>query len=98
MNDEIRNVRRMLDRIEDAVNQIEYEYEDAIRERDDYSEEVTTKEEEIKHFEDEICFLCRLVVNNKDKAVLPKEGHYVDINPYVPRNDPNRGKYEFDPE
>ena len=89
----MKQIRRLIEKLEDALQDMEIDLDAAVEERDDYEFRLTEKTEELELMEDELRFLCKLIYDADIK--LPRNGHFMDINPYVSPNDPLRGEYGF---
>lgn len=89
----IKQIRKMLEKLTDALDDVEFDLNDVTEERDDFSFQLGEKEEQIAQMELEIRLLCQLIFDAQ--ITLPKTNHHIDINPYVPKADPLRGSYEW---
>ena len=87
----VKQIRKLLEKLDDALDDVEFEVDTATEERDDYAFQLEEKTEEIEHMEAELRLLCQLLFDAK--VEIPREDHYIDINPYVPKADPFRGEY-----
>jgi hypothetical protein len=89
----LKEIRRLIEKLEDAVDDVEIDFESAVENRDDYEFQLSEKTEELELMEQEMRLLCQLLYDSN--VPLPLEGHFTDINPYVSRNDPFKGQYEY---
>ena len=87
----IKQIRKMLEKVDDALDDMELDLNYATEERDDYSFQLNEKTEQIDQMEAELRLLCQLIYDAH--VELPETDHFIDINPYVPKADPNRGNY-----
>lgn len=87
----VKQIRKLIEKLDDALDDVEIEVDSATEERDDYALQLEEKTEEMELMEDELRLLCQLLINAK--VEIPREDHYIDINPYVPITDPFRGEY-----
>ena len=90
----MKQARKLIEKLCDELDDAESDFEIAADERDDYEFQLGEKLEENELMEKEIRFLCQLLFDAK--VPLPLEGHFTDINRYVPNSDPNKGNYEVD--
>lgn len=89
----IKQIRKILEKLDDALDDMESDLDYAIEERDDYSFQLGEKEEQIEQMESELRLLCQLIFDAHIE--LPQTDHFIDINPYVPKADPLKGSYEY---
>ena len=89
----LKQIRRLIEKLEDAIDDAESDLETAVDERNDYEFQLSEKTDELDLMGEELRLLCQLLYDSN--VPLPKEGHFTDINPYVPRNDPYKGQYEY---
>jgi len=96
----VKQIRRMLEKLDDALDDVEIEIETANDEvetangeRDDYALQLEEARGELDKMAEELKLLCQLLFDAK--IDLPRDRHFVDINPYVSKADPYRGMYEI---
>ena len=89
----IKQIRKILEKLDDALYDVESDLDYAIEERDDYSFQLDEKTEQIEQMESELRLLCQLIFDAHIE--LPQTDHFIDINPYVPKADPLKGSYEY---
>jgi len=89
----MKQIRRLIEKLEDAVDDAEIDLKNAVENSGDYELQLAEKTEELDLMGEELRFLCQLLYDSN--VPLPKEGHFTDINPYVPQNDPSKGQYEY---
>ncbi len=95
----IRQIRKLLEKLDDALDDVEIgieatneELDAANVERDDYAFQLEEAREELARMEEEMKLLCQLLIDAR--VSLPLSNHFIDINPYLPKADLNKGKYE----
>ncbi|MBP5728739.1 MAG: hypothetical protein J6Y48_16830 [Clostridia bacterium] len=89
----LKQIRRLIEKLEDAIENAEFDLEIAVDERNDYEFQLSEKTDELDLMGEELRLLCQLLYDAN--VPLPKEGHFTDINLYVPRNDPHKGQYKY---
>ena len=89
----MKQVQKLMDKLGDALLDVEADLDSAVGERDDYEFRLTEKTEELELMEEELRFLCKLIYDSN--VAMPRDGHFTDINPYVSPNDPFRGEYGY---
>ena len=87
----IKQIRKLLEKFDDALDDVENDLEYAVEERNDYEFQLAVKTDEMELMEEEMRLLCRLLF--EAKVDLSREEHFIDINPYVHRSDPYKGRY-----
>lgn len=90
----VKEIRKLIEKLEDAVDDAETDLNIAMGERDDYEFQLAEKTEDLALMEEELRFLCKLIFDSR--VVMPQSGHYTDINPYVSPLDPFRGEYKWE--
>ncbi len=88
-----KQIRRLIEKLEDAVADMEIDLESAVESSNDYEFQLTEKVEELELMGEELRLLCQLLYDSN--VPLPTKGHFTDINPYVPQKDPRKGQYEY---
>lgn len=68
----MKQIRRLIEKLEDALQDMEIDLDAAVEERDDYEFRLTEKTEELELMEDELRFLCKLIYDADVK--LPRNG------------------------
>ena len=89
----MKQIRKLIEKLEDALDDAENDLDIAVGGRDDYEFKLAEKTEELELMEDELRLLCKLIYDSD--VVMPRDGHFTDINPYVSPNDPFRGEYGY---
>ena len=89
----MRQVQKLMEKLEDALQDVGYDLDTAVEERDDYEFQLSEKTEALELMEAELRLLCQLIYDSN--VAMPREGHFTDINPYVSPKDPFRGEYEY---
>ena len=89
----MKQVQKLIERLEDALQDVEIDLDSAVGERDDYEFKLAEKTEELELMEKELRLLCQLIYDSN--VVMPLKGHFTDINPYVSPNDPFKGEYGY---
>ena len=89
----MKQVQKLIERLEDALQDVEIDLDSAVGERDDYEFKLAEKTGELELMEKELRLLCQLIYDSN--VVMPLEGHFTDINPYVSPNDPFKGEYGY---
>ena len=89
-----KQMRRLIEKLADELDYVEMDLESAAEENSDYEFRLSEKEEEAERLEAELQFLCQLLYDAN--VSVPLEGHFADINPFVPAKDPHKGHYEYD--
>lgn len=89
----MKQVRKLMEKLEDALYDVEIDLDSAVEERDDYEFLLGEKTEELERMEEELRLLCQLIYDSN--VAMPRDDHFVDINPYVSPNDPFRGEYGY---
>jgi len=90
----MKEIRRLIEKLEDVVGDVEIDLDSAVKSCEDYEFQLSEKTEELELMEQELRLLCQLLYDSN--VELPRNGHFMDINPYVPRNDPCKGRYEYE--
>ena len=89
----MKQIRTLIEKLEDALDDVEIDLDTAVGDSNEYAAQLAEKTDELELMEEELRLLCRLLYEaNVD---LPREGHFTDINPYVHRSDPYKGRYEY---
>ena len=89
----VKQIRKILEKLDDALDDVEFDLHDATEERDYFSFQLEEKAEQIEQMESELRLLCQLIFSAHIE--LPRTDHFIDINPYVPTADPLKGSYEY---
>ncbi len=89
----LKQVQKLIEKLEDALQDVEIDLGSAVEERNDYELRLAEKAEELELMEAELRLLCKLIYDSK--LAMPMDGHFMDINPYVSPNDPFKGEYEY---
>ncbi len=89
----LKQVQKLIEKLEDALQDVEIDLGSAVEERNDYELRLAEKTEELELMEAELRLLCKLIYDSK--LAMPMDGHFMDINPYVSPNDPFKGEYEY---
>ena len=89
----MKQVQKLMEKLEDALQDVEIDLDAAVEERDDYEFQLSEKTEALELMEEELRFLCKLIYDSN--VTMPRDGHFTDINPYVSPNDPFRGEYGY---
>ena len=89
----MKHVQKLMEKLEDALQDVEIDLDTAVEERDDYEFQISEKTEALALMEEELRLLCKLIYDSN--VVMPRDGHFTDINPYVSPNDPFRGEYGY---
>ncbi len=89
----LNQIQKLMEKLEDALQDVEIDLDSAVEERDDFEFRLAEKTEELELMEEELRLLCRLIYDSN--VVMPRDGHFTDINPYVSPNDPFKGAYEY---
>ena len=89
----MKQVRKLMEKLEDALYDVEIDLDSAVEERDDYEFQLSEKTEELEFMEAELRLLCQLIYDSH--VAMPRDGHFTDINPYVSPNDPFKGEYGY---
>ena len=89
----MKQVQKLMEKLEDALQDVEIILDSAVEERDDYEFQLAEKIEELELMEEELRLLCRLIFDSN--VAMPRDGHFTDINPYVSPNDPFKGEYGY---
>lgn len=90
----VKEIRKLIEKLEDALDDGETDLNITMDERDDYILQLAEKTEELALMEEELRFLCKLIYDSR--MVMPQNGHFTDINPYVSPLDPFRGEYKWE--
>ena len=89
----LKQVQKLIEKLEDALQDVEIDLGSAVEERNDYELRLAEMTEELELMEAELRLLCKLIYDSK--LAMPMDGHFMDINPYVSPNDPFKGEYEY---
>ena len=89
----LKQVQKLIEKLEDALQDVEIDLGSAVEERNDYELRLAEKTEELELMEAELRLLCKLIYDSKLAMLM--DGHFMDINPYVSPNDPFKGEYEY---
>ena len=89
----LKQIKKLIEKMEDALQDVEFDLDSAFGERDDYEFRLAEKTEELELMEEELRLLCQLIYDSN--VALPRDGHFTDINPYVSPNDPFKGEYGY---
>lgn len=85
-------VSSILDDVECETTALIDEAEDYRQENEDMRQSLYIASQYYNEFQKEIRFLIQLCHDNA--VVLPLEGHFIDINEAVPKDDPQKGSYD----
>jgi chromosome segregation ATPase len=88
----IKQIRKILEKLDDALYDVESDLDYAMEERDDYAFRMDELTEQIEQMELELRLLFQIIFDAQIE--LPLANHFIDINPYVSKADPFRGSYE----
>ena len=89
----MKQVQKLMEKLGDALLDVEIDLDSAVGERDDYEFQLAEKTEALELMEEELRLLCQLIYDAN--VVMPRDGHFTDINPYVSPNDPFKGEYGY---
>ena len=89
----MKQVQKLMEKLEDALQDVEIDLDAAVEERDDYEFQLSEKTEALELMEEELRFLCKLIYDSN--VEMPRDGHFTDINLYVSPNDPFKGEYGY---
>ncbi len=89
----LKQIQKLMEKLEDALLDVEIDLDSAIGERDDYEFRIAEKTEELELMQEELRLLCKLIYDSK--LAMPMDGHFMDINPYVSSDDPFKGEYGY---
>ena len=89
----LKQIQKLLEKLEDALQDVEIDLDCAVEERDDYEFRLAENTEELELMEEELRLLCKLIYDSN--VAMPRDGHFTDINPYVSPNDPFKGEYGY---
>lgn len=89
----MKRIHNLMEKLEDALLDVEIDLESAVDERNDYEFQLSEKTAELELMEEELRLLCQLIYDSN--VEMPRDGHFTDINSYVPRDDPYRGEYGY---
>ena len=89
----MKQVQKLMEKLGDALLDVEIDLDSAVGERDDYEFQLAEKTEALELMEEELRLLCQLIYDSN--VVMPRDGHFTDINPYVSPSDPFKGEYEY---
>jgi len=89
----MKQVQKLLEKLEDALLDVETDLDSAVGERNDYEFQLAEKAEELELMEEELRLLCQLIYDSN--VAMPRDGHFTDINPYVSPKDPFKGEYGY---
>lgn len=89
----VKQLRKIVEKLDDALSDVECDLDNAAGERDFYAFQLEEKTEEMEQMEAELRFLCQVIFDARVK--MPQRDHFIDINPYVSKLDPCKGKYEY---
>ena len=89
----LKQIQKLMEKLEDALLDVEIDLDSAIDERNDYEFQLSEKTEELELMEEELRLLCKLIYDSN--VAMPRDGHFTDINPYVSPNDPFKGEYGY---
>ena len=89
----MKQVQKLMEKLGDALLDVEIDLDSAVGERDDYEFQLAEKTETLELMEEELRLLCQLIYDSN--VVMPRDGHFTDINPYVSPNDPFKGEYGY---
>ena len=86
------NVSSILDDVECETTALIDEAEDFRQENEDLRQSLYIASQYYNESQKEIRLLIQLCFDNE--IVIPLEGHFIDINEAVPKNDPQKGSYD----
>ncbi len=89
----MKQVQRLMEKLEDALRDVEVDMDSAVEERDDYEFQLSEKMEALELMEEELRLLCKLIYDAN--VAMPRDGHFTDINPYISPDDPFKGEYGY---
>ena len=89
----MKQVQKLMEKLGDALQDVEIDLDSAVGERDDYEFQLAEKTEALELMEEELRLLCQLIYDSN--VVMPRDGHFTDINPYVSPSDPFKGEYGY---
>ncbi len=89
----LKQIQKLMEKLEDALQDVEIDLDSAVEERDDYEFRLAEKTEELELMEEELRLLCKLIYDSN--VAMPRDGHFTDINPYVSPSDPFKGEYGY---
>lgn len=89
----MKQVQKLMEKLGDALLDVEIDLDSAVGERDDYEFQLAEKTEALELMEEELRLLCQLIYDSN--VVMPRDGHFTDINPYISPNDPFKGEYGY---
>ena len=89
----MKQVQKLMEKLGDALQDVEIDLDSAVGERDDYEFRLAEKTEALELMEEELRLLCQLIYDSN--VVMPRDGHFTDINPYVSPSDHFKGEYEY---
>lgn len=89
----MKQVQKLLEKLEDALQDVEIDLDAAVEERDDYEFQLSEKTEALELMEEELRLLCKLIYDSN--VAMPRDGHFTDINLYVSPHDPFKGEYGY---
>ena len=89
----MKQVQKLMEKLGDALLDVEIDLDSVARERDDYDFQLAEKAEALELMEKELRLLCQLIYDSN--VVMPRDGHFTDINPYISPNDPFKGEYGY---
>ena len=70
----VKEIRKLIEKLEDALDDAETDLNITMDERDDYELQLAEKTEELALMEEELRFLCKLVYDSR--MVMPQNGHF----------------------
>ena len=89
----MKQVQKLMEKLGDALQDVEIDLDSAVGERDDYEFRLAEKTEALELMEEELRLLCQLIYDSN--MVMPRDGHFTDINPYDSPSDPFKGEYGY---
>ena len=89
----MKQVQKLMEKLGDALLDVEIDLDSTVGERDDYEFQLAEKTEALELMEEELRLLCQLIYDSN--VVMPRDGHFTDINPYISPNDPFTGEYGY---
>lgn len=89
----MKQVQKLMEKLGDALLDVEIDLDSVAGERDDYEFQLAEKAEALELMEKELRLLCQLIYDSN--VVMPRDGHFTDINPYISPNDPFKGEYGY---
>ena len=89
----MKQVQKLMEKLGDALLDVEIDLDSTVGERDDYEFQLAEKTEALELMEEELRLLCQLIYDSN--VVMPRDGHFTDINPYISPNDPFKGEYGY---